>query len=208
MANFCTKCGSALQEGTKFCVSCGTPLGGTTAPAASASQAAAAPVKGGNALKVVLIVLGVFVGIGILTGAAAMFGLWRFSRAVNVDSSTGQVTVSTPGGKVTLATAEVSEAELGVPLYPGAKRDEGSFRVSTAEGSMATYLFKTSASPAQVMAFYRGKVGPKAAFVESADGGMISSDKDEKEGFLITVGREDDGRTTITIVRGRSKNSP
>ncbi len=169
-------------------------------------DATQASPKTANALKIVLIVLGVFVGIGLLTGAAAMLGLWKFSRAVKVDRS-GQVTVATPQGSMTMGTAEVSEAELGVPLYPNAKRYEGGggVRVSTAEGSMTTSVFKTSDSPAQVMAFYRGKLGPKATFIETAEGGMITSDQGDKQGFMITVGHENNGPTMITIARGHSK---
>jgi zinc-ribbon domain len=207
MSNFCTKCGAALPEETKFCTACGTPLGHADQPAASSSQPLAGP-KTGKALKVVLIAFGVFVALGVLGGAAAMFGLWKLSRVVKVDSS-GQVTVSTSEGKLSLGGKEaVSEKDLGVPLYPGAKRSEGGLQISTAEGSMASYAFETADSPAQVITFYRGKLDPKATFVETPEGGMITSDQGKDEGFLITVGREEDaGKTVITISRGHSKKA-
>ncbi len=212
MANFCTKCGSALVEGNNFCTSCGASVGGSSASAAPAAAgappAAAASPKSGGALKVILIVVGVFIGLGILGGMAVTFGLWRLSRSVNVNRS-GQVSINTPGGKISVGPgAEVSEAELGVPLYPGAKREEGSFQLSTAEGTMATYVFKTSDTPAQVMAFYRGKLNPKTNFLETPDGGMITSDNSATVGFLITIGRDNtDGRTSISVVRGTSKKA-
>lgn len=203
MANFCTKCGTALVEGNKFCTACGAAADGSTA---SAVPAAAVPAKSGGALKITLIVLGVFVGMGILGGVAVTFGLWRLSR-VSVNPS-GQVTISSPDGKVTMSPAQVSETELGVPIYPNAKREEGGLQLSTAEGSMATYVFKTGDSPAQVMAFYRGKLSPKTSFLETPDGGMITSDASEKVGFLITVGRDNNnGKTAISIVRGTSKKA-
>lgn len=207
MANFCTKCGSALVPGNNFCTSCGAPIGGTTAPAATAAPAAGVPPKSGSALKVILIVLGVFIGLGILAGVAVTFGIWRLSRSVRVDRA-GQVTINTPGGKMTVGTAEVSEADLGLPRYPNAKRQEGSVQLSTAEGSMSTYLFKTSDTPAQVMAFYHGKLSPKTSFLETPDGGIITSDNSATVGFMITVGRDNsDGQTSISILRGTSKKA-
>jgi zinc ribbon protein len=228
MAGFCTKCGSALADGNSFCTGCGAPIPGTgaTGPAASgpsgpvastagsapaaapAVQPAAAP-QGASALKVILIVLGVFVGLCILGGMAISFGLWRLSRNVRVDQRSGQVSISTPGGKMTMGPgAEVTEAELGVPLYPGAKRAEGSFQLSSEEGSMATYVFKTSDSPAQVMAFYRGKVSPKSAIVETPEGGVITSEGGANVGFMITIGHEEStGQTSIAIMRGTSKKA-
>ncbi len=76
---------------------------------------------------------------------------------------------------MTLATAEVREADRGVPLYPSSKRDDGSLHVSPAEGSMTSYVFKTSDSPAQVTAFYRFKFDSKTSFVETPEGGMITA---------------------------------
>jgi hypothetical protein len=214
MAGFCTKCGSALTEGNNFCMACGAPIGAASAapgaPSAggAAAPSAAVPPKSGGALKIILIVLGVFVGLGILAGAAVTFGIWRLSRGVRVDRS-GQVSISTPGGKISVGPgAEVSEADLGVPLYPGAKREEGSVQLSSAEGSMATYVFKTGDSPAQVIAFYRGKLSPKTTFFETPDGGLITSESGANVGFMITIGREENtGQTSIAIVRGTSKKA-
>ena len=191
MANFCTKCGSSLAEGVKFCTKCGAAVGGAapaaTPPAAPAAPApaarpAAAPAGGTNVVKVVLIVIGVFVGLGILGALAIGIGLWRVSRAVDVDRS-GQVSISTPTGKVTVGAPQrpVTEAELGVPLYPGAKQQEGALQIAGEEGSMHTYVFKTSDSPQQVMAFYRERLGTEAAsYVETPEGGMITSSKGKK----------------------------
>ena len=219
MANFCTKCGASLAEGVKFCTKCGAAVGGTApaatppaAPAAAphaAARPAAAPAGGTSAVKIVLIVVAVFVGLGILGAAALWLGLWRLSRAVDVDRS-GQVSISTPTGKVTVGAPQrpVTEAELGVPLYPGAKQQEGALQIAGEEGSMHTYVFKTSDSQQQVMAFYRERLGTEAAsYVETPEGGMITSSKGKKEGFWITIG-QDEGETVITIMHGRSLKEP
>lgn len=209
MAGFCTKCGSALPDGSSFCTGCGTPVGATVAQAPGAAQPTpAAPPQGASALKIILIIIGVFVGIGILSGAVILFGVWKVGRSVKVDPrSPDRLSITTPMGNMTMGTQkEVSEAEVGVPLYPNAKREEGTLQLSTSEGSMATYVFKTSDSPAQVIEFYRGKLGSQTSFVETPEGGMITSAKDEKEGFMITVGR-DGSETSIAIVRGRTEKA-
>ncbi len=210
MASFCTKCGSALPEGSQFCTACGTPVAGTGA--ASAVSAQPPPIQpqpaSGSALKIILIIVGVFVAIGILTGAAVLFGVWRLSRVVKVNShSPGQVSIATPLGNISAGGAPVTEAEVGAPLYPNAKRAEGSISFSTPQGSMGTYIFKTSDPVPQVVEFYRGKLGPKANVIETPEQTMFTSAKDEKEGFVITVGK-DQGQTVITIIRGRSEKAP
>lgn len=220
MANFCTKCGASLAEGVKFCTKCGAAIGevapAAAPPAAPATTPAAVPTarpaaapSSSSALKVVLIVVAVFVGLGILGALAVGIGLWRVSRVVDVDR-TGGVSISTPTGKIKVGTpqAAVTEAELGVPLYPGAKQQEGALEITGEEGSMHTYVFKTSDSPQQVMAFYRERLGTEAAsYVETPEGGMITSSKGKQEGFWITIG-EDEGETVITVMRGHSDKAP
>ena len=225
MANFCTKCGASLTEGVKFCTKCGAAAGGeapvaTPPPAPAAAPPASVPTAapaarpvapgGSGALKVVLIVIAVFVGLGILGSLVAGLVFWRVSRSITVDPSGGQVSISTPGGKVSVGTPQrpVTEAELGVPIYPGAKQQEGAMQITSEEGSMHTYVFKTSDSPQQVMAFYRERLGTEAAsYVETPEGGMITSSKGKKEGFWITIGT-DEGETVITIMHGHSMKAP
>ena len=220
---FCTKCGAEIAAEAKFCTKCGASSGeakavapaaapAARAPAAPAPTAAQAAPSGGGAWKVVLIILAVFVGLGVLGSLVAGLAFWRVARSVNVDSKKGEVSIATPGGKIKVGAtqAPVSEAELGLPIYPGAtQQQEASVEVTSEKGSMHTYVFKTSDAPQKVMAFYREKLGTTAAsYVESPDGGVITSEgRDKKEGFWITIGRDGD-ETVITIVRGRNEKSP
>ncbi|HLA40788.1 MAG TPA: hypothetical protein VJ417_12375 [Candidatus Glassbacteria bacterium] len=154
-------------------------------------------------MKVILIVLGVFIGLGILAGAAVMFGIWGLSRTVHVDPSGENVRIATPMGDMTMGKTEVTEAELGVAIYPGATGEQGSFRLGTAEGSMGTFVFRTPDSPEQVLEFYRGQLGETVDMVTTPQGGVITSAPSNQEGFMITVGRDDsDGTTIISIIRG------
>lgn len=202
MAAFCSKCGAELSADTRFCQSCGAPTVPAAAPLTPAAPVAAvATASSGGALKIILIVIAVIGGLGILTAAAAMFGLWRVSKSVNVDRS-GGVTISTPGGKFSAGKtpANVSEAEIGAPIYPGATSVEGGIKFGAASGSMATYAFKTSDSVQQVLAFYRDKFGPKTSVMETPEGAMVTGAKNDNEGIMVTIGRdEDDGKTSITV---------
>ncbi|MBI2819226.1 MAG: zinc ribbon domain-containing protein [Acidobacteria bacterium] len=219
MANFCTKCGTALDSGVRFCNRCGamvaeaSPAAASSPPPASAQPVGAAsqPAVGSappaskntSAVKVILIVLGVFIGLGILAGAAVMFGIWGLSRAVHVDPSGENVRIETPMGAMTMGKTEVTEAELGMAIYPGASAEQGSLRIGTAEGSMGTFVFRTSDSPEQVLEFYRDQLGQTVDVVTTPQGGVITSAPSDQEGYMITVGRDDsDGTTIISIIRG------
>jgi len=219
MAIFCTKCGTALDSGVRYCTRCGAgvaeaspaaasvpppapaqPVTATPQPAAAAT--ATAP-KSTSAVKVILIVLGVFIGLGILAGAAVMFGLWGLSRAVHIDPSGENVRIATPMGDMTMGKTEVTEAELGVAIYPGATGEQGSFQLGTTKGSLGNFVFRTHDSPEKVLEFYRGQLGETVDVVTTPQGAVITSAPGDQEGFMITVGRDDsDGTTIISIIRG------
>lgn len=208
MAAFCMQCGAALAEGATSCSACGAPAGASKAtPAAAPATAAPAAKKGPNVVMIVLIIVGVLVVIG---GVVIASGLWFASRVVSnveVDGSGEAVSVRTPAGTVSVGGAtSVSEDDLGVPLYPGADhRAEGSWTVETAEGRSGYYLFTTGDRPAEVIAFYREKLGDRITSVfESGEGAIISVDVRDNSGIVITVGT-DEGKTSIAINRNRGK---
>ena len=227
MANFCTKCGNSLDSGARFCNRCGTVVTEAAPPQAPVSQASAPPAAGAyqpaaaagappppppqnstSAVKIILIVVGIFVGMGILAGAAVIFGIWGISRAVKVDQSGDKVSITTPMGNMTMDNAPVTEAELGIPIYPGAEGEQGNLRIGNAKGSMDTFIFRTSDSPQQVIDFYRGKLPEKTDYMVTEQGGVITSSPSENEGYMITVGRDDDEeKTVISIMRGLSAQS-
>jgi hypothetical protein len=215
MANFCSKCGAELSPDTRFCQGCGAATGyAAAAPAGVApawqvpvGQAPAAAAPSSGALKVVLIIVGCIVGLGMLSAVAVMFGLWRISKSVHVDQS-GGVTITTPGGKFSTghtSGAHLSETEVGAPIYPGAVAEEGGFKLGADSGSMATYVFKTSDSVSQVLAFYRDKFGPKTSVIETPQGGIVTAAKNDNEGVMVTVGRdENEDKTSIAITHTTS----
>jgi hypothetical protein len=223
MASFCSKCGAELSADTRFCGGCGAPTGFAASSAAPAGvvtagqvpagQAPAATAPSSGALKIVLIIVGVLVGLGMLSAVAVMFGIWRISKSVHVDQS-GGVTISTPGGKLSAggaSGAHLTESEIGAPIYPGAIAEEGGFKLGAESGSMATYVFKTSDSVPQVLAFYRDKFGPKTSVMETPQGGIVTAAKNDNEGIMVTVGRDEgEDKTSIAIThttstKGRSQ---
>jgi hypothetical protein len=216
MANFCSKCGVELSPDTRFCQSCGAATGLAAAPMSAAVPAVAqvpvapapavsAPSSG--ALKLILIIVGAVVCLGMLSVVAVMFGIWRVSRSVHVDRS-GGVTISTPGGKISTgrtSTTHLTETEVGAPIYPGAIAEEGGFKLGAENGSMATYVFKTSDSVPQVLAFYRDKFGPKTSVIETPQGGIVTAAKNDNEGIMVTIGHdESEDKTSIAITHTTS----
>jgi hypothetical protein len=217
MANFCSKCGAELSQDTRFCQGCGAPTGFGVSAVPPAGVASAGQVPAGvtpaataassGAVKIVLIIIGCIVGLGMLSAVAVMFGLWRVSKSVKVDRA-GGVTITTPGGKFSTghtSAAHLSESEVGAPIYPGAVAEEGGFKLGGDSGSMATYVFKTSDSVSQVLAFYRDKFGPKTAVMETPQGGIVTAAKNDNEGVMVTIGRDEgENKTSIAITHTTS----
>ncbi len=233
MAGFCTKCGTVLSGDTAFCTKCGAPVGATAAstPATSGSTpqaytpqpyvppasnapmtstyaqpvAVAAPVKGGpSALKIILIIVAVFVGLGILCVAGIMFGIYRVSKAVHV-SSNGGVEVSTPGGTFSAGNTSVSSSDLGVDLYPGATQQQGAVKVSTPNGTAITAAYVTSDPMDKVVDFYKEKLGPSASVFQSDKSAVLSLTSDDKKtSVMVTISSETPGQTKIGILHSKS----
>jgi len=211
VAAFCTRCGAGLAPGVQFCTACGAPITAATPPPPAYGQPVAIPTEPAPAsngvVKIVIIVAGVIIGLGLLSSMAFMFGMWRLSHAVHVSRS-GDVVVSTPNGTVSTGGASaVTEADLGVPIYPGAKRGEGGMQISAATGSMMTVVFSTPDPVSKVVDFYREKLGNNTSVIQGATGAVISSGDQNKQGVVITVGTDNgsDGGTKIAIMRTKSR---
>jgi hypothetical protein len=217
VAAFCTKCGAALTPGTQFCTSCGAPApvaNPTTPPPAYGQPAYGQPVvvaaqpappTGTSAVKIILIVVGALVGLGIIS---LMFFVFFMSRVFHVNQRGNTVTVSTPGGTVTSGSGtNISDADLGVPIYPGAARREGGMTINGPNGSMVTVVYSTTDPVDKVVDFYKGKVGGNASVITTGTGAVISSSDQNKNGVIITIGADNSssGGTKIAIMRTKSK---
>ena len=126
-------------------------------PVPGPAQSAPPPVKTGpSALKIILIVVLIFVGLGILGAGAVGFMIWRVAHSVHVSGPNGQYTVNTPGGTITANSNQTyTSADLGTDIYPGAESHNGGMKMSMPTGSSVTAIFTTSDPKDQVLGFTR-----------------------------------------------------
>jgi hypothetical protein len=221
VASFCTKCGAAVSTETQFCTVCGAPTAAVPVspapypaaaypppPASYPPPAAAPPNSGSSALKIILIVVAVFVGLGILGASIFAFTVWRVAHAIRVEGPNGEVTVHTPGGSiVTNQTQTFTASELGTDLYPGAQSSHGSMKMDLPTGSIVTGIFVTSDSKDQVVAFYKGKFGSGASVYDTENSALLTMNKGQQESVMVTVSgssSQDGGKTRISIVHQKS----
>jgi hypothetical protein len=220
---FCTNCGTKLEDTQRFCTSCGASqvTSEQAAPTAATSDAAAAPglapatqvqpaqsagPKSGGALKIVLIILGVLVLLGLIAGGAIAYIGYRASKSIRVDAN-GNATVETPWGKVSTGQDNGKIAEqLGVPLYPGAKQLEGSGEVSFGDNlSFGNAEFETSDSLDKVEQFYRKRLpNAKISAVDEEQRAIAATTNKT----MVTISLERSGdKTIIRIVKAAASGS-
>lgn len=225
----CAKCNTEMPVGAQFCTVCGTPVAAAPPaftpvsvppPTASApppgyapQYAAAPPPSGNSALKIILIVVAIFVGLGVLGAGAVGFMAWRVARSVHVNGTgpNSQVSISTPGGTISAGgSTNITADDLGTDIYPGAQSAEGSMRLSTPGGSVVTGAYITSDSKDAVRDFYKGKFGSDASIYDTDDGAVLTVNKGEQETVMVTISAkqsENDGKTKIVIVHSKNKKS-
>jgi hypothetical protein len=206
---FCNSCGATLDTGTKFCNKCGAaqPAGAVSssvAPAGTPGASSGAP-QSGNALKIILIIVAVIVGLGILGIGAASFVAWRIASRTHIRNHDGNVRVETPFGTVQ-STTDPDEAarNLGIELYPGAQVIKGTTSNMTM-GTMHTAAadFETSDPASSVAEFYKSKFPGANVMSSSADHYAIVS-TDKKNMLSIKI-EPRDGKTRIHIAKVAGK---
>ncbi len=214
---FCTGCGARLDDNAKFCTSCGaatsTPAGGAVAGAAPARAAAApapAPVaagaqpsKGGSsALKIVLIVVGIFVLLGILVMGLIGYGVYRAKKAIQNEVG-GSTSVTLPGVKIQGgegASATQVASELGIEVYPGAVAHANSAGSVTIGGlKMGGAEFESNDPVSSVVEFYRAKY-PNST-LSAADENNQSIVIANEKGFITIEIQGEAGKTRIRVSR-------
>lgn len=182
------------------------PSGG--APGYGSAPMAPPPSGGNTAVKVILIIVAIFVGIGILGAGLFGFAVWRVARSVH-HGRHGELALSTPNGTITANSATSFTAdELGTDIYPGAETTTGGMKMSLPSGSMVTGVFVSSDSKDAVRDFYKSKLGAGASVYESDTGCMISLNRSPQDHLMVTVSAkpsENEGKTKIVIVHTTRK---
>lgn len=137
----------------------------------------------------------------------------------SVDLNDGGMRISSvdASGKtshVEMGTAKISEADLGLPFYPGTQPREGeTTRMTTPEGSMVTVILHSDDAPDKVAAFYRDKLKMQAQGKQFTDmrsddtHAMTLTDDGRKQVTQVTVAKNDDKGSDIQIMahRGTAK---
>ena len=168
----------------------------------------------GGALKIILIVIAVVVGLGVIVGSFAVYSFYRVAHAVKASVQTdskGNSTVSMLGGSISAGKdISISAEDLGVPLYPGALRGEGGMHMTLPTGSMVSAVYVTDDPVSAVVAFYKGKLGENESDMDTDNGSVLSSGKEGangKSGTVITIAPgsgKASGKTQISIVHTTS----
>lgn len=209
VASFCSKCGAQLSSDAQSCNACGTPVAPPAAVVAPAQPVVAPAQSGSSALKIILIILAVVIGLGILGMGAVGFIAWRVAHAIHIAGNGSDVTIHTPGGSLSANTSETYNAgDLGTDIYPGATAAKGGMRMTLPTGSMVTAIYLTGDSKDQVLAFYKTRFGSDASIFDSGDGTVLTVNKGERESVVVTITKgssENEGKTQITIVHTASK---
>lgn len=201
MASFCARCGAQMAPGSPSCPACGAPAGDLGA--APARQSAPPAASGPSAVRIVLIVVAVLVGLGLLGAGAFGFMVWRMAKSVHVSGNGQEMTMNTPGGRVDINAEDTfSASDLGVDIYPGAEPAKGGMRMKMPNGSMVTGVFVTSDSKDQVIGFYKSKFGDAASVMEMHDTAVIKLKKSDQESVSVIVAAkssQNEGKTRISI---------
>jgi zinc-ribbon domain len=201
---FCNSCGGALEAGAKFCPKCGSavPAGGMATPGTvSGTPAPAAPAKSSGALKIILIILAVIIGLGILGAGTAAYFVHRAVSKFHVREKNGNVHVETPFGSVESSQDPAEAARnVGVELYPGATvAKDGSANMTIGGMHTSSLELETSDPPSAVDDFYKSKF-PNASMM-SAQGDHYTIMAGDKNNMTTITIEPRDGMTRIHIAK-------
>jgi hypothetical protein len=174
-------------------------------PVPMPQPAAPPPAKSGSsALKIVLIVVGIFVAIGVIGAGVVGYGIYRVAHSIH-KAADGQFSINTSKGVMTANTSNsFTESDLGIAIYPGAEQGKGGLRMNIAGRSMVSANFLTSDPKDQVIAFYKGKVGPNAQSIMTDNGAQFVTAASNGDSVTVSIAQNaamNDGKTQITIIR-------
>ena len=175
-------------------------------PVYGAPPPAPMPAKSGgsSALKIVLIIVGIFVFLGVLVVGVIGYGVYRVKKAIHLNNETGAASLSVPGMSMNADPAmKFTSTELGTDIYPGAEpKKSGSMRMSIAGSSVVSAAFLTSDPADKVVAFYKDKLGSNATSMEFGGTSILTSKLSDREQVSVTIvqnANQQDGKTQIQI---------
>lgn len=131
---------------------------------------------------------------------------------MNTSKDGKDMSISTPQGNATMGGSGVSEENIGVKFYPGAKEKENSaFKFEGESEKSYSITLTTEDDPNKVIDWYKQNVTGLTASTFSAggkSGGMLTGEPDKETKIALSVLR-DDGKTVTEIVisKGWQKKS-
>ena len=147
---------------------------------------------------------GIFVAIGVIGAGVVGYGIYRVAHSIH-KAADGQFSINTSKGVITANTSNsFTESDLGIAIYPGAEQGKGGLRMNIAGRSMVSANFLTSDPKDQVIAFYKGKVGPNAQSIMTDSGAQFVTAASNGDSVTVSVAQNtatNDGKTQITIIR-------
>ncbi len=158
-------------------------------------------------IKVVLIVVGVLVGLGILGTIAATYVGLNIARHTKVEEHDGNVRVQTPFGTVeSNQNADRAIREMGIDVYPGAHAlDKDAANVNIAGMHTVSVQMESDDPPEKVAQFYQQQL--PHANVNVSDSKHYTIVSNERHN-LITVNIEpQDGKTMIHVASVTGKGA-
>ncbi len=184
------------------------------APQGGPPHALQPEAKNNTALKGCLIAFGIVAMLGIILAIVlfAVVGIGVHHVVNQVEKATKNGT-QLPGG-VTLSSKVPTEAELGVPIYPGSKMATSSVTLKDKSGSISATVLYSNDSPAQVIAWYKDKLAlkPEYQLLSSTDQeALITFKGDNGTIKMVTIGPDSIdkyGQTTISIGSGQGQSTP
>ena len=202
---FCNSCGAPLNEGTKFCNKCGAAASGVPVAFAQPIAPGPTPSKGGSsALKIILIIVGVIVLIGVLGMVTCGVVIHRAMKSARVSQKGDNVKVETPFGNMETSTdPDKTAQELGVEIYPGAQvQKAGTASVTFGSLHTVTANFESSDSVDKICDFYRQKF--PSAQVASSDQthcSIVSGDKGNSTTVSVQSSGDGSRFSIVTMTR-------
>lgn len=168
------------------------------------------PRGGSNVLAIVLLVLGLIM---VSCFLSLWIGLRFLSHNLRVQVEEGgrggkEVSINTPVGSLEVHK-EVSEGQLGLPLYPDATRLKGEDSANISlnfggEGNLRITVakYETPDPVEKVVEFYKSRLGSEVTkFVEkSPEGKTVFEIKREKQEKVVAI-KNFFGKTRIELVR-------
>lgn len=93
--------------------------------------------------------------------------------AATISEDNGEVTLETEEGETTYSSSDISEEDLGVPIYPGAKVEEGTAGRVTTEGAEGTEeiagaVLITKDPVSKVTAWYKDQLQGEPGFTDTS----------------------------------------